>query len=67
MALTIWSCYITASVPVPVPDWALTEEYQRKLENTENRMIHLMYGLREGIPVEKMKMRQEMGVMAIND
>jgi hypothetical protein len=45
--------------------WALTKEYQRKLENTENRMIRKMYGLREGIPVEKM--RQEMGVIAIND
>jgi len=45
--------------------WALTKEYQRKLENTENRMIRKMYGLREGIPVEKM--RQEMGVMAINN
>ena len=28
-------------------------------------MIRKMYGLREGIPVEKM--RQEMGVMAINN
>ena len=45
--------------------WALTKEYQRKLENTENRMIRKMYGLRDGIPVEKM--RQEMGVIAIND
>ena len=45
--------------------WALTKEYQRKLENTESRMIRKMYSLREGIPVEKI--RQEMGVMAIND
>ena len=43
----------------------VVKEYQRKLENTENRMIRKMYGLSEGIPVEKM--RQEMGVMAINN
>ena len=29
--------------------WALTKEYQRKLENTENRMIRKMYRLREGL------------------
>ena len=46
--------------------WALTKVYQRKLENTENRIIGKMYGLREGgIPVEKM--RQEMSVMSFND
>ena len=37
----------------------------RKLESTENRMIHKMYGLKEGMPVEKMI--QNMGVAAIND
>ena len=41
------------------------KENERKLANTENRMISKMCRLREGIPVEKM--RQEMGVMAISD
>ena len=45
--------------------WALKKENERKLANTENRMISKMCRLREGIPVEKM--RQEMGVMAISD
>ena len=45
--------------------WALTKENERKLVNTENRMIRKMCRLRDGIPVDMT--RQEMGVMAISD
>ena len=45
--------------------WALTKENERKLVNTENRMIRKMSRLRDGIPVDMT--RQEMGVMAISE
>ena len=38
--------------------WALTKENHRKVECAENRMICKMSGIKDGVPVEKM--RQEM-------
>ena len=43
----------------------LTKENERKLVNTENRMIRKMSRMREGVPVDMT--RQEMGVMAISE
>ncbi len=45
--------------------WALTKENQRKVECAENRMIRKMSGVKDGVPVEKM--RQEMGIMKITE
>ena len=39
----------------------VSKESQRKVKGTENRMIRKMSGIKEGVPVEKI--RQEMGIM----
>ena len=35
--------------------WALLKEGQRRVERTENSTVHKMSGIKEGVPVEKIR------------